>query len=161
MQSFKDKNGKSWDIELNIGTARKIKSRCDIDIENVVTFNKQNQPQDVSILERLSGDAILLFNVIFAICEDQVTTAGMTEESFAELFNGDAIEAATEALLDEIINFSRPAKRKVLIQLRQISKNYSEKAGKELEKILSDPKFKQEVEKVLTTSLTNARESLE
>lgn len=161
MKSFVDKNGKSWDIDLNIGAAIKIKSRCGIDLENIITVDKKNQPQDVSTLERLAEDSILLFEVIFAVCENQVRAAGMNEESFAELFNGDAIEAATNALVEEIINFSRPAKRKVLTRLWTIGKNFSEKAGRQMDAKLNSPEFEKEVEKALTQSLTNAPESSE
>ena len=161
MKSFVDKNGKSWDIELNIGTARKIKSRCNLDIENIITVDKQNNPQDVSALERLAMDSILLFDVIFVLCENQIKADGITEEDFAELFNGEVIEAATDALVEEIINFSRPAKRKVLTRLWAIGKNFSKKAGEKMQQTLDSPEFEKEVEKVLTQSLTNAPESSE
>lgn len=161
MKSFKDKTGRSWDIELNVGTVRQIKSRCYVDFDHIITFDRREHPQDVSALEKLAEDSILLFDVIFVLCQKQIAEAGLDEEAFAELFDGDTIEAATGALLDEIINFSRPARRKVLLQLRKISKNYSEKAGKELEKILNDPKFEQEIEKSLKQSLTNAPVSSE
>mgnify|MGYP007067569099 CR=1 FL=1 len=161
MKSFKDKTGRSWDIELNVGAARKLKSRCGLDFDHIITFDRGNRPRDVSALEKLAEDSLLLFEVIFVLCQKQIAEAGLDEDAFAELFDGDTIEAATEALLDEIVNFSRPAQRKVLLQLRKISKNYSEKAGRELEKILNDPRFEQEIEKSLTQSLTNAPASLE
>lgn len=85
----------------------------------------------------------------------------MTQEQFAERFTGDTIEAATDALLDEIVNFSRPAKRKVLLRLRQISKEYSDRAGKQLDQVLTDPKFQDEIENHLQKSLTSLPESSE
>ena len=158
MKSFTDKNGESWDLDLNIGAAMRLKSRLDIDIENVVTFDKSNNPEDVSLLERIAEDSILLFNVIFILCEKQVQDRKLTQEQFAERFTGDTIEAATDALLDEIVNFSRPAKRKVLQRLRQISKEYSDRAGKQLDQVLADPKFQNEIENHLQKSLTSSPE---
>lgn len=161
MKSFTDKNGESWDLDLNIGAAMRLKSRLDIDIENAVTIDKANNPEDVSLLERIAQDSILLFNIIFVLCETQVRERNLTPEQFAERFTGDTIEAATDALLDEIVNFSRPAKRKVLIRLRQISKEYSERANQQLDQVLADPKFQNEIEKHLQKSLTSSQESSE
>jgi len=158
MKSFTDKTGESWDLDLNIGAAMRLKSRLDIDIENAVTFDKSNNPEDVSLLERIAEDSILLFNVIFILCEKQVQDRKLTQEQFAERFTGDTIEAATDALLDEIVNFSRPAKRKVLQRLRQISKEYSDRAGKQLDQVLADPKFQDEIENHLQKSLTSSPE---
>lgn len=158
MKSFTDKTGESWDLDLNIGAAMRLKSRLDIDIENAVTFDKSNNPEDVSLLERIAEDSILLFNVIFILCEKQVQDRKLTQEQFAERFTGDTIEAATDALLDEIVNFSRPAKRKVLQRLRQISKEYSDRAGKQLDQVLADQKFQDEIENHLQKSLTSSQE---
>ena len=44
MKSFTDKNGESWDLDLNIGAAMRLKSRLEIDIENAVTIDKANNP---------------------------------------------------------------------------------------------------------------------
>lgn len=165
MKSFTDIKGEAWDVEINIGAAMRLKSRLDIEIDNLVKFDKSQKPQDVSLLEKISTDSILLFNVIFVICEKQIQDRKLTEEDFAARFNGDTIEAATDAVLDEIINFSRPAKRKVLLQLRQISKEYQAKAGEKLDQILADPKFSEtinaEIEKTLPKLSTNAPESSE
>lgn len=69
MKTFTDKNGESWDLDLNIGAAMRLKSRLDINIENAVTFDKSNNPEDVSLLKRIAEDSILLFNIIFILCE--------------------------------------------------------------------------------------------
>jgi len=163
MQSFTDKTGAAWDIELTVGTARKIKSRLGIDIENAVTFDTKENPQDASALEKIAKDSILLFDIIFILCENQCRERKITDEQFADLFNGDTIVKATDALLEEIINFSRPARRKVLRKLNEISKEYSEKAGEKLEAILQTPDFRQQVESqienVLTPSSINSQES--
>lgn len=154
MKSFIDKNGEAWDLDLNIGAAMRLKSRLDIKLDDVVKFDKTNNPNDISLLERIAEDSILLFNIIFVLCESQIRERNLTEEQFAERFTGDTIEQATEALLDEIVNFSRPAKRKVLMRLRQISKEFSDQAGKKLDQILNDPKFQSEIETALKKSLT-------
>ena len=152
MKSFTDNQGEIWDVELNIGAAIRLKSRLNIDFDNLVKLDP-HQPESTTSLEQISTDSILLFNIIYVLCEQQVRERGLTEEDFAARFSGDTIEAATEAMLDEIVNFSRPAKRKVLQQLRRIGREYADKAGKELDKILADPEFSKtitaEIEKQL------------
>lgn len=157
MKSFIDKNGETWDLELNIGTAMRLQSRLDINIENCIKLDS-SQPHDISLLEKITEDSTLLFNIIYVLCETQVRGRGLTQEEFAERFSGDTIAAATDALLDEIENFSRPAKRKILKRLRQISQEISDEAGKKLDQILADPKFKDEIETVLQKSSTSSPE---
>ena len=161
MKSFTDRNGESWDLDLNIGAAMRLKSRLDIDIENAVTFDKSNNPDNVSLLEKIAEDSILLFNIIFVLCEKQIQDRHLTQEQFAERFTGDTIEQATDALLDELVNFSRPAKRKVLLRLRQISKDYAGRAIKQLDQVLDDPRFRDEIESNVRKSLTSSPESSE
>ena len=161
MKSFTDKNGDSWDLDLNVGAAMRLNSRLNINIENAVRFDQANRPEDVSLLEQIAEDSFLLFNIIFVLCEKQVQDRNLTQEDFAARFTGDTIEAATDALLDEIVNFSRPAKRKILLRLRQISKEYSERANQQLDQVLADPKFQNEIEKHLQKSLTSSQESSE
>ena len=142
MTSFTDTKGEVWDLELNLAAVKVLKSRLKIDLDNLVS----SDPGGNSMLEQLASDSILLFNAIYCLCEKQVLERNLTEEDFAARFSGDTIEAATEALLDEIVNFSRPAKRKILIQLRRISKEIAEKAGRELDQIMADPNFSATVE---------------
>lgn len=159
MKSFTDKNGKCWDLELNVGAAIRLKSRLDFDLENIITLDKQQNPDDVSLLEKISGDAIFLFNIIYVLCEKQCNEAKISQEDFAECFDADTIESATDALVDEIINFSRPAKRKVLMQLRRISQEFSEKAGKKLDEMLTDPAFQQAIEEEIQKTITTEKGS--
>lgn len=157
MKSFIDKNGETWDLELNIGTAMRLQSRLNINIENCINLDS-NKPKEISLLERITEDSILLFNIIYVLCETQVRERGLTEEEFAERFSGDTIAAATDALLDEIENFSRPAKRKILKRLRQISQEISDEAGEKMDQLFEDPKFKEALEAALQKLSTNSPE---
>ena len=169
MTTFNDRDGVAWDLDLTIAGARKLKSRLDFDIDNVVTFDPK---AGKSTLERLSTDIELLFNVIYVLCEKQCRDKGLSEEDFAAGFDGDIIEKATDALLEEIINFTPPQKRKVLLKLRQLGKQRSEQLGQMLDEILEDPKYQEELQermdeylgelkKELSTSPTNVPESSE
>jgi hypothetical protein len=153
MQSFTDKNGNTWDLELNIGAAMRLKSRLKFDLDKIISPDPENNNK--TPLETISEDSILLFNIIFILCEKKLESRNLNQEQFAELFDADTIQKATDALLDEIINFSRPAIRKILLQLKQISKEYSDEAGKELDRIINSPEFKNEVKAKIKAEIEN------
>ena len=62
----------------------------------------------------LAVDPVLLCDVIFVLVSDQAERNNITDEDFGESMAGEAIGKATEALLDEIVDFFPPRKRKVL-----------------------------------------------
>jgi len=105
MQTFLDNNERSWTLSLNVGSAKKVKDLVGFDLLS----------DDVGeMVGQLSVDAVLLCEVIFCLISDQAEKKSVTDLEFLEAMAGDSIEAATQALLAEIVLFSRPRKRKVL-----------------------------------------------
>jgi anaerobic ribonucleoside-triphosphate reductase len=80
-------------------------------------------------------------------------------EDFAELFDADAIEAAVNALIEEIINFSPAAKRKALTRFYQTAQRIAAAQEKELEKILNDEKVDEKIEEEMKKSYTGSQAS--
>lgn len=158
MHSFQDKNGKKWNIELNVGTAKRVKSECEIDLVNVITMSHDGKAQ-ASALERLAEDPILLVDVLFSLCKEQAKESGVDDFAFAELFNADAVEQSSNALMEEIINFSQPAKRKALTRIYRTAKDFAARMDKQLEQILESPELDAEIESVLKKSFGNTPES--
>ena len=58
---------------------------------------------------------------------------GITDEDFGEAMAGDAIEHATTALLEEVIDFFPEAKRMVMQKILSASRRFSDAARKKLE----------------------------
>ena len=79
--------------------------------------------------------------------------------AFAELFNADAVEQSSNALMEEIINFSQPAKRKALTRIYRTAKDFAARMDKQLEQILESPELDAEIESALTKSFGNTPES--
>ena len=156
MEAFKDSIGETWDLELNIGVVMRLRSRLDFDLENILNIQSDLSITDKTPLEKIATDAIYLFNVIYVICEKQCQARNLSQEDFAERFSSDTIITATDALIREIINFSRPQKRKVLEKLLRINSDLSEKMGAKLDQILNDPEFErmitQEVERSISST---------
>lgn len=154
MESFSDKNGMHWDLELTIGMAMKLKSRLNFDIENLVSLKKDGK----STIENLVNDTEMLFNVIYVLCEKQCIERKISQEEFAEKFDRVSIEFATDSLLKEFVNFSPPVKKRILGELLKISEEAKKKIETELDRILTGNEMRQFKESALNNLLKNTPE---
>lgn len=91
MTSFKDAKGKTYDINLTIGLAKLIKSRTKVDILNL---------DDVS-LQKIFGDDLVIAEII-SIC---ITNQLPDVEDIVDSFDGDSLQSATKAFIDELCFF--------------------------------------------------------
>lgn len=105
MKQFTDNKERSWTLSLNIASAKKVKDAVGFDLLS----------EDVGeMVGRLAVDPVMLCDVIYVMVSDQAERNSITDEDFGESMAGDAIGTATEALLDEIVDFFPPRKRVVL-----------------------------------------------
>lgn len=156
MQTFTDKNGKKWVIELNVGTARKVLAECNVDLINVLDFDEKKNEKNV--LERLAEDPILLADVLYSLCGEQAKKENIDDFAFATLFNAQTIIEATEALMEEVINFSPPVRQKVLRKIYETGKSLMGKMEQEVEKALESPEFANILEEELQNLSTGSQE---
>ena len=159
MNCFNDRTGKQWTLDLNIGTARRVKAECGIDLVNVIVFDENGA--DTSVLQKLSDDAYLLVSVLYSLCRSQIEKEGLDENSFAERFDAETIMNAVDALIKEVINFSQPTKRKMLTLIYEKSRSFRAKAEQHLESLLQSEEFGKELDEQLNNLLTNTQESSE
>lgn len=160
MNCFNDKTGKQWTLDLNVGTARRVKAECGVDLVNVLTVSEEGGI-DTTILQKLSDDAYLLVGVLFSLCRQQVEKEGLDENGFAERFDSETIVNAVDSLIQEIINFSPPAKRKMLMLIYQKTQSFRAKAEQHLNEMLNSKEFEEEIDQQLNKLLTNTQESSE
>lgn len=94
MRPFKDKEGREWRLEMNVAQAKRLKDRLDIDVlDGGHSVNK------------LAQDPYTAANVLYVLCEQQATAAGISDEQFGALLAGDSFDDATTALLEELVDF--------------------------------------------------------
>ena len=158
MKSFKDKDGKSWIIEVNVRQVRKIRALLNIDLANMIQFDAANGKPNTELLDRLSNDPCLLVDVIYALCKDQADTLNITDEQFGENMNGDTVEAATVALLEEMIDFFPEAKRRVLRVILNQAEALTRQMQETAAAVLENPEFQETLKKQLMKSSTNVPE---
>lgn len=159
MHCFTDKNKDKWEIEITVGTAKRVKADCGVDLINITDFAKQTGDEETP-LETLMNDPMLVVEVLYSLCRNQAASKGITGEAFGELFDYETIQSAVSALVEEIINFTPPVKRKVLIKMYEQGQRVMGEAEREAEKILESPEFEKEVEAFMKSSI-NTQESSE
>ena len=97
MKTFVDGQGREWAVEINVNVIKRVRDLLKIDLLEIV---------EGQLIERLIGDPILLCDVIYVVCKPQAEAKNITDEDFGQAMAGDAIEAATKALLEELADFS-------------------------------------------------------
>ena len=137
MKTFTDNKGRTWTLEVTVATVKRVRGLCKVDLNSIVELDKNNKPS-AELLERLSSDPVLLVDVLFAVCKPQADKLGITDEDVGESMAGDAIEHATTALLEEIIDFFPAAKRLVMQKILSASRRFEAAARKKLEAELNN-----------------------
>lgn len=158
MRTFNDKNKKAWTLELTVGSARRVKADTTVDLVNIISLDGDGKAS-MKALEKLIEDPFALVDVIFSLCRPQAEKENITDADFADLLNADAIEAAANALVEEIINFTPAAKRKALTKIHEIAQRIAAKNEAMLDQVLGSDQLEKEIEKQLNVSFTNTPES--
>ena len=106
MKTFTDNAARAWTIQVNVDALKRVKSLLDgVDLMEAV---------DGKLLQRMLDEPILLCDIIYALCKPQADAAGVTDEDFGRAMAGDAIDNATQALLEELVDFF-PQRRRALL----------------------------------------------
>lgn len=130
MKSFKDVNGKDWIISISVGSIKRVRDLLGINLLDCIKSN---------LIDDLKSDPITLVDVLFCLCKEQADKAGISDINFGEAMAGDALEQATDAFLEELINFFPSQKRELLAKamekVREAEKVAMARAEKQLEEL--------------------------
>ena len=105
MKTFKDNADRIWSVTINVDAIKRVRSLLQVDLMEAV---------EGKLIERLMADPVLLCDVIYCVCKDEADARGVTDEEFGRAMAGDAIELATTALLEELVDFFPQGKRQLL-----------------------------------------------
>ena len=144
MKSFTDNLGRTWTLVVNVAAIKRVRALCGVDLNAIVEIDKNNNPT-AELLERLSTDPVLLVDVLYAVCKPECEQKGVTDEDFGAAMAGDAIEQATSALLDEVVDFFPTAKRAALQKILAATRRIEALAKKKLEDILGSAEFEEKL----------------
>ena len=144
MKSFTDNLGRTWTLVVNVAAIKRVRALCGVDLNAIVEIDRNNNPT-AELLERLSTDPVLLVDVLYAVCKPECEQKGVTDEEFGAAMAGDAIEQATAALLDEVVDFFPTAKRAALQKILAATRRIKALAQKKLENILGSAEFEEKL----------------
>lgn len=107
-RTFTDATGQTWSVVVTVDTLRRVRQLAGVDLMEAISG---------TLLDRLATDPVLLVDVIAAVCRPQMVTRSTTDESFAQAMVGDTLDAAAQALLQGLADFSPSPTRRVLMKL--------------------------------------------
>lgn len=119
MKDFKDAKDTNWDITVNVGTAKAVKDLTGVNLFDLYASEAQ----------KVFSDPCLLVNVIYVLCKKQAENRKISDVEFGERMIGDALEAASNALLLEVADFFPSGRRQVLKKMFE----QSQTAAKQME----------------------------
>ena len=143
MKTFTDNTGRTWTLLVNVATIKRVRALCGVDLNSIIEV--EDGKPTTKLLERLSTDPVLLVDVLYAVCRPDCEQKGVSDEDFGAAMAGDAIEQATSALLDEVIDFFPEAKRLAFRKILSASRRFEEMARKRLAAAMADSGFEDRV----------------
>lgn len=120
MHTFKDSADRTWDVVINVGQAKLVKSLLD---ENLYSLIEEEGRRFAD----LTSDPIRMIDILYVLCREKCAALGLSDVDFGHLFDGDTLEGASAALIEEIIDFFPKSVRASLRQLMKTGKALSEK----------------------------------
>jgi len=140
VHKFTDNAGRDWPVSLTVADVKRVRRVLDVDLANLMG---EDVPEGKQLLARLTTDPVLLVDVLYVICEPQATRDGVSDIEFGRAMAGDAIEQATDALLEAIVGFTpNPRERarlaRVKRELYQAREALDDLFDVRLEKVLDD-----------------------
>ena len=142
MKSFTDNLGRAWTLVVNVATIKRVRALCNVDLNSIIEVEEDGKPS-AKLLERLSSDPVLLVDVLYAVCKPECDQRTVSDEDFGAAMAGDAVVQATDALLDEVIDFFPAAKRAAFQRILSASRRFGEAARRKMEAMLADGKFEE------------------
>lgn len=151
MHIFTDNKGRKWDVVLNVNQMKRVRAVLGIDLVNVITLDAKGEVK-VDLIDRIANDPCLLVDILCVLTEKQAASLGVSDIQFGESLAGDAIEDATKAFLDELVDFFPGAKRLFLHKAVTLARKYTLEMTSALEKALSDPELEKRVAQSMNSS---------
>ena len=140
MHIFKDNQGRSWNFALNVWEMKRIRASLGVDLVNAVALGKDGNVQ-ADLVDRIANDPCLLVDILWVVCEEQAKEDGVSDVDFGSSLAGDAVEEATRAFLDELVDFFPGARRLFLRKAVELARRYAAQTDAALKAALESPEF--------------------
>lgn len=130
MHTFRDTTGRIWSVRIDVTAIKRVRGLTSIDLLTAAT---------VDGLGSILSDPVKVCDILYALCRDEATARGVSDEDFGRALFGDEIETAMDALAEELIDFfpssSRGLLRKWLAAVKKVQARLAVRADKEMEQL--------------------------
>ena len=105
--SFADTQGRRWTFEFNLLAAKRVRDQLGIDLLKAID-------PDGGVLEQITGDVFVLFDVMACLLEDEFKQQGISAEEFGRSLDEDCCARAVKALVEALLDFFQKPKAAVM-----------------------------------------------
>lgn len=118
MKQFTDKKGRVWNLEINVFQFKRCRDILDFDLSALrnILVPTSTGPK---VLASLIDEPITFVNVLYVLCMDQAKADGVSDEEFGQSFDGETLERATNAFLEELALFLPEPVRSALTKIKE------------------------------------------
>lgn len=133
MRTFKDTAGRTWTIQINVNAVKACRALAGVDL--VGLFDPK-----LDGLSELLADPVRLVDTLYVLCKAEADKASVSDEDFGRAMGGDALDHASRAFLDELVDFfpdprRRETIKKILTASRALQERMMEETEKEVDAI--------------------------
>ncbi len=147
MRTFKDNAGRTWTISLTVAAVKRVRDLAKLDLLDLASGR---------VFERLVADPVTLCDALYAACKPQADAEGISDEQFGEAMAGDAIEHASKALVEELIQFFPNAReRAALSRVVQTMDAAMDRARSDVERRLESGEIERTLELAMAVTATS------
>jgi len=140
MRTFKDNAGRAWSVQINVDALKRVKSLLGVNLLEVI---------EGKLIDRLSGDPVFLCDVLYAVVKPEADAQKVTDEDFGRAMGGDALDGATAAFLEELVDFFPQGRRRLLRRAMEKLGVFQAKALAVAEQRLASPELDRQFESAL------------
>ena len=135
MKIWKDAEGHAYETRITVAEVRDVKTALGINLMDIATGD---------LLQKISEDVVLLCDILYIVNRSQAKEYNVDDVQFGRNLYGDALEEATHAFMEELINFfPNPRTRALLTKAMTMGQERMDRAldmaEQELDKELSKP----------------------
>ena len=129
MKHFTDKQDRAWNVEVDGETITRVEGLCGILLTDLI-----GGPAG----DAIAANPVKLLHVLYGVCKLEADKREIGEKAFYALIDGDALDAATEALMAEVLRFfpkrRRPSLQKILDRGRELEELAARKLIEEIDR---------------------------
>lgn len=125
---MKDLQGREWLFRFTARTVRELAAETRLDTKALQGDN--------SLLQRVAADESTLYLALWITIRPQAIALNITEDEWFDALDNDALQAAAKEWVDAYVNFSHPARQKVLSRTVAATQRKLDRATQTVEKLI-------------------------